>query len=59
MMVAQICTILFQTGLRELIGFLKRRNDKEGLKNFMEQDKDRISKMDEVFRNSLYQEYAL
>ena len=47
MMVAQICTILFQTGLRELIGFLKRRNDKEGLKNFMEQDKDRISKMKE------------
>ena len=38
---------LFQTGLRELIGFLKHRNDKEGLKNFMEQDKDRIRKMDE------------
>ena len=38
---------LFQTGLRELIGFLKRRNDKEGLKDFMEQDKDRIRKMDE------------
>ena len=38
---------LFQTGLRELIGFLKHRTDKEGLKDFMDQDKERIRKMDE------------
>lgn len=38
---------LFQTGLRELVGFLKRRNDKKGLMDFMEQDNERIKKMDE------------
>ncbi|MBD5471593.1 MAG: Rpn family recombination-promoting nuclease/putative transposase [Lachnospiraceae bacterium] len=38
---------LFQTGLHELIGFLKHRNDKQGLINFMEQNKERIENMDE------------
>ena len=38
---------LFQTGLHELIGFMKRRNDKQGLINFMEQNKERIENMDE------------
>lgn len=37
---------LFRTGLRELIGFLKHRNSKEGMMEFMEQDKERIEKMD-------------
>ena len=39
---------MFETGLHELIGFLKHRNDKQGLINFIEQDKERIQNMDEA-----------
>lgn len=39
---------VFETGLHELIGFLKHRNDKQGLMNFIEQDKERIQNMDET-----------
>ena len=39
---------MFETGLHELIGFLKHRNDKQGLMHFIEQDKERIQNMDEA-----------
>lgn len=39
---------MFETGLHELIGFLKHRNDKQGLMRFIEQDKERIQNMDEA-----------
>jgi len=39
---------MFETGLHELIGFLKYRNDKQGLINFIEQDNKRIQNMDEA-----------
>ena len=39
---------MFETGLHELIGFLKHRNDKQGLVNFIEQDKEQIQNMDEA-----------
>lgn len=39
---------MFETGLHELIGFLKHRNDKQGLVNFIEQDRERIQNMDEA-----------
>lgn len=38
---------LFETGLHELIGFLKHQNNKQELIEFVEQDKDRIENMDE------------
>ena len=39
---------MFETGLHELVGFLKHRNDKQGLMNFIEQNEERIQNMDEA-----------
>lgn len=38
---------VFETGLHELIGFLKHQNNKQELIEFVEQDKERIENMDE------------
>ena len=38
---------MFETGLQELIGFLKRQNNKQELIEYMEQNKERIENMDE------------
>ena len=38
---------VFETGLHELIGFLKRQSNKQELMEYMEQNKKRIENMDE------------
>ena len=38
---------LFETGLRELVGFLKRQGDKKELMDYIEKNRERIEDMDE------------
>ena len=38
----------FETGMQELVGFLKRQGDKTGLMDYVEQNRERIENMDEA-----------
>ena len=39
---------IFETGLRDLIGIMKRSKSKEGLKGYVKEHKDRMKNMDEL-----------
>lgn len=38
---------VFETGLQELVGFLKHQSDRQGMIEYVERNKERIENMDE------------